>query len=83
MMKTSLDHLPSNKQRELARVVEILHEELEDALKGSSAEFKKNGRILKTILFGSYARGDWVDEPHTMKGYRSDFDIWWSSTTAS
>ena len=75
MMKTSLDHLPSNKQRELARVVEILHEEFEDALKGSSAEFKKKGRILKFILFGSYARGDWVDEPHTMKGYRSDFDI--------
>jgi predicted nucleotidyltransferase/HEPN domain-containing protein len=75
MMKTSLDHLPPNKQRELVRVVEILLEELEDALKGSSAEFKKKGRVLKAILFGSYARGDWVDEPHTMKGYRSDFDI--------
>ncbi|MBZ9739806.1 MULTISPECIES: nucleotidyltransferase and HEPN domain-containing protein [unclassified Mesorhizobium] len=74
-MKSSLDHLPSTKQRELARIIEILLEELEDALKGSSAEFKKMGRILKIILFGSYARGDWVDEPHTMKGYRSDFDI--------
>jgi predicted nucleotidyltransferase len=75
MMKTSLDHLPWNKQRELARVVEILHEEFDDALEGGSAEFKKKGRILKIILFGSYARGDWVDEPQTMKGYRSDFDI--------
>lgn len=75
MMKTSLDHLPTNKQRELARVVEIFHEEFEDALKGSSAEFKKKGRILKIILFGSYARGDWVDEPNTIKGYRSDFDL--------
>ncbi|TPL88777.1 nucleotidyltransferase and HEPN domain-containing protein [Mesorhizobium sp. B2-3-12] len=74
-MKSSLDHLPSTKQRELARIIEILLEELDDALKGSSAEFKKMGRILKIILFGSYARGDWVDEPHTMKGYRSDFDI--------
>ncbi|RWM18270.1 MAG: HEPN domain-containing protein [Mesorhizobium sp.] len=74
-MRTSIDHLPFDKQRELARVVEILHEEFEDALKGSSAEFKKKGRILKIILFGSYARGDWVDEPHTMKGYRSDFDL--------
>ncbi|WP_091582538.1 nucleotidyltransferase and HEPN domain-containing protein [Mesorhizobium qingshengii] len=74
-MKTSLDHLPLTKQRELARIVEILHEEFEDALKGSSSEFKKKGRILKIILFGSYARGDWVDEPHTMKGYRSDFDL--------
>jgi predicted nucleotidyltransferase len=75
MMKSSLDHLPEKKQRELECVVQILLEELEDALKGGSAEFKKMGRILKIILFGSYARGDWVDEPHTMKGYRSDYDL--------
>ncbi|WP_027513035.1 nucleotidyltransferase and HEPN domain-containing protein, partial [Rhizobium sullae] len=37
--------------------------------------FKKRGRILKILLFGSFARGTWVDEPHTMKGYRSDYDI--------
>lgn len=74
-MKSSLDHLPERKQRELARVVDILHEEFQDALKDSSAEFKKMGRILKVILFGSYARGDWVDEPHTLKGYRSDYDL--------
>jgi predicted nucleotidyltransferase/HEPN domain-containing protein len=75
MMKSTIDHLPEEKQRELARVVEILHAEFEDALALSSSEWKKNGRILKIILFGSYARGDWVDEPHTMKGYRSDFDL--------
>ncbi|RVN47242.1 nucleotidyltransferase and HEPN domain-containing protein [Sinorhizobium meliloti] len=74
-MRSSLEHLPERKQRELARVVEIIHEEFADALEGSSAAFKKRGRILKIILFGSYARGTWVDEPHTMKGYRSDYDI--------
>ena len=74
-MKSSIDHLPPLKRRELARVLEVLHEEFEDALKGGSADFKKRGRILKIILFGSYARGSWVDEPHTKKGYRSDFDI--------
>lgn len=74
-MKTSLDHLPEKKQRELGRAVAILHEEFEDALAGGTAEFKKRGRILKIILFGSYARGDWVDEPHTKKGYRSDYDL--------
>ncbi|NVD43316.1 HEPN domain-containing protein [Ensifer sp. HO-A22] len=74
-MKTSLDHLPERKQRELARLVEIVHEEFADALEGGTAPFKKRGRILKIILFGSYARGTWVDEPHTMKGYRSDYDI--------
>lgn len=74
-MKSSIDHLPPAKQRELARVVEVLHEEFEDALKEGTADFKKRGRILKIILFGSYARGNWVDEPHTRKGYRSDFDL--------
>lgn len=74
-MRSSLEHLPERKQRELARVVEIIHEEFADALEGSSAAFKKRGRILKIILFGSYARGTWVDEPHTMTGYRSDYDI--------
>ena len=74
-MKTSLDHLPEGKRRELARVVEILHQEFDDALALATAERKKRGRILKIILFGSYARGDWVDEPHTKKGYRSDYDI--------
>ncbi|SMF60516.1 Predicted nucleotidyltransferase [Xaviernesmea oryzae] len=74
-MKSSLDHIPPRKQRELERVLQILHEEFEDALKGGAAEFKKRGRILKIILFGSYAKGGWVDEPFTMKGYRSDFDL--------
>ncbi len=74
-MKSSLDHIPPRKQRELARALEILHEEFEDALGEGTSDFKKRGRILKIILFGSYARGTFVDEPHTMKGYRSDFDI--------
>jgi predicted nucleotidyltransferase/HEPN domain-containing protein len=75
MMKTSIDHMPLRKQRELGRVLEILHEEFEDALKEGTADFKKRGRILKIILFGSYAKGGWVDEPFTLKGYRSDFDL--------
>ncbi|MDR9804213.1 nucleotidyltransferase and HEPN domain-containing protein [Rhizobium hidalgonense] len=74
-MKSSLDHIPLRKQREIGRVLEILHEEFEDVLKDGTAEFKKRGRILKIILFGSYAKGGWVDEPFTMKGYRSDFDL--------
>ncbi|WP_064709926.1 nucleotidyltransferase and HEPN domain-containing protein [Rhizobium bangladeshense] len=74
-MKSSLNHMPLRKQREIGRVLEILHEEFEDALRDGTAEFKKRGRIVKIILFGSYAKGGWVDEPFTMKGYRSDFDL--------
>jgi predicted nucleotidyltransferase/HEPN domain-containing protein len=72
-MRTSLEHLPDAKRRELSRIVEILFAEFEDALKGRNAPHRKAGRILKIILFGSYARGDWVDDP--IGGYTSDYDL--------
>jgi predicted nucleotidyltransferase/HEPN domain-containing protein len=72
-VNTSLDHLPDAKRREFARIVEILFAEFEDALKGRNAPHRKAGRILKIILFGSYARGDWVDDP--VGGYKSDYDL--------
>jgi len=74
-MRTDLDHLPPQKQRELERVVQLIFEEFDDAFALAKHEWKKAGRILKVILYGSYARGTWVDEPHTAKGYRSDFDL--------
>ncbi len=74
-MRTDIDHLPANKQRELERVKQIIFEEFEDALALATNKWKKKGRIEKLILYGSYARGGWVDEPHTAKGYRSDFDL--------
>ena len=74
-MRSDLDHLPPHKQRELERVVQLIFEEFEDAFALSKHEWKKKGRILKVILYGSYARGNWVDEPHTAKGYKSDYDL--------
>lgn len=74
-MRTDLDHLPAAKQRELERVVQILFEEFEQATAIATSDWKKRARILKVILYGSYARGGWVDEPHTAKGYQSDFDL--------
>ena len=74
-MRTDLDHLPGNKQRELERVVQIIFEEFDDALALATQDWKKKGRILKLVLYGSYARGGWVDEPHTAKGYQSDYDL--------
>jgi uncharacterized protein len=75
LMRTDFDHLPPAKQRELERVVQILFEEFEEARVLATQDWKKKGRILKIILYGSYARGGWVDEPHTAKGYQSDFDL--------
>ena len=75
-MKASLDHLPQKQQDELARVRSTLLNAFETALKaggGGTSDWRRNGQILKIILFGSYARTDWVDEPDN--GYLSDFDI--------
>ena len=72
-MKTSLEHLPPAKQRELERVIEILFEEFNVAMSGALSEKRKRGRLLKIILFGSFARGNWVDDRNS--GYKSDFDI--------
>jgi|TARA_B100000678_G_C18184053_1_gene492387 predicted nucleotidyltransferase/HEPN domain-containing protein len=74
-MKTDIDYLPPQKQRELERVVQLIFEEFEDAFALAKHDWKKAGRILKVILYGSYARGTWVDEPHTAKGYQSDYDL--------
>ena len=72
-MRTSIDHLPKRQQDELARVVQILMEEFEKATARSTQPWRRDGKIYKIILFGSYARNDWVDEPEN--GYQSDFDL--------
>jgi len=62
-MKTSLDHLPEDKQHQLHWAVDIIREAV-------------NPDIL--ILFGSYARGDWVEEladDLVHFKYQSDFDL--------
>lgn len=72
-MRVDLDHLPDVQQAELARVRDTLMAEFAQAISTSTQPWKKNGKILKIILFGSYARNDWVDEPEN--GYQSDFDL--------
>jgi predicted nucleotidyltransferase/HEPN domain-containing protein len=74
-MRTDLDHLPPAKRRELERVVQIIFEEFEEKIALATQDWKRKGRIQKIILYGSYARGNWVDEPHTAKAYQSDFDL--------
>ena len=75
-MKGDLDHLPARQQHELARVRDHLLQEFDAAIKsggGGTQSWRRDGRILKIVLFGSYAPDDWVDEPAS--GYLSDFDI--------
>jgi predicted nucleotidyltransferase/HEPN domain-containing protein len=72
-MRTDLDHLPERNRRDLERAVEILFAEFKDATALATREWKKQGRILKIVLFGSFARGDWVADPKG--GYFSDYDL--------
>lgn len=59
-MKTSLAHLPQNKQSQLKALTGIILDKI-------PAEM--------IILFGSYARGDWVEDYQEKYEYVSDFDI--------
>ncbi|MBB5746571.1 HEPN domain-containing protein [Brevundimonas variabilis] len=72
-MKTSLEHLPSGKRRELEHVAHILRSSFDEAISTRKAPRLKDGRLLKIILFGSHARGDWVEDP--IGRYFSDFDL--------
>jgi predicted nucleotidyltransferase/HEPN domain-containing protein len=64
-MKKSLAHRPKHKREELKLVTEIILEECPT--------------VLMVIVFGSYARGDWVEDTYVEDGityeYASDFDI--------
>lgn len=72
-MKYSLEHLPEGKRRELAHVVEVLRAGFTWATERRSQPHLRRGRLLKIILFGSYARGDWVEDP--VGRYYSDYDL--------
>jgi len=64
-MKKTLEHLPAGKQAELEIIRDIILEKVPD--------------VRMIVLFGSYARGQQVEdihlEGHTTHVYESDFDI--------
>jgi HEPN domain-containing protein/predicted nucleotidyltransferase len=54
----AIPHLPTIKQRQLDEIVGII---------------RATADVERVILYGSHARGDWVDDP--ANGYMSDLDI--------
>lgn len=64
-MKNALENLPQHKRDELGVIKDIIREKILD--------------VRMIILFGSYARGEWVEdthiEGHITHVYESDFDI--------
>lgn len=73
VMRTDLDHLPEAKRRELALVVDLVRQGFTVAIEHRTVPRLRQGRLLKIILFGSYARGDWVEDP--VGRYFSDYDL--------
>ncbi|QBQ47221.1 HEPN domain-containing protein [Brevundimonas naejangsanensis] len=72
-MKKQSRKLPASKRRELEHAVSILRETFAATVSTRKAPRLRHGKILKIILFGSYARGDWVHDP--VGRYFSDFDL--------
>lgn len=72
-MKTDLDHLPEGKRAELAHVVEVIRAGFDFATARRTQPHLRAAKLLKIILFGSYARGDWVEDP--VGRYFSDYDL--------
>ena len=72
-MKKPLRELPAGKRRELDHAVSILRETFAETVSTRKAPRLRDGKILKIVLFGSYARGDWVHDP--VGRYFSDFDL--------
>jgi len=60
-MKTTIDHLPDDQQQKLQAITAVF------------TDPTLTVPIDMLILFGSRARGDWVDDQET--GYRSDYDL--------
>jgi HEPN domain-containing protein len=64
-MKTSLDHLPADKRRDIEHIVKVIRERHDPEM---------------IILYGSFARGDWVSDRQwvgrAMYEYLSDYDIY-------
>lgn len=71
-MKTSLDHLPEDKQNTIEEIRRVILNEVDEFV-ASKVGKKSLSRVVWVVLFGSYARGDFVESPET--GYVSDFDI--------
>ena len=60
-MKTTIDHLPDDQQQKLQAITAVF------------TDPTLTIPIDMLILFGSRARGDWVDDQET--GYKSDYDL--------
>ncbi|AMK23196.1 MULTISPECIES: HEPN domain-containing protein [Sphingomonadaceae] len=74
-MRHGIEHVAVTERPELERIIGMILEEFEDVLSLAQQEWRSKGRITKIVLYGSRARGDWVDLHHTHVGKHSDWDL--------
>src|SRR5262249_2875375 len=61
-MKTTLDHLPELKRSQIQAIAALMQQ--------------AESPVEMVVLFGSYARGDWVEDPRMATSATSIY--WWS-----
>ncbi len=72
-MKNTLNHLPERKQGHIGTLLHIIQDEFDQVVNAATVDEKVCSRILMVVLFGSYAKGTWVDDPKS--GFLSDYDV--------
>ena len=72
-MRSAIKHLPQGKQDELGFIVRTIRSGFEFATARKTQPHLRTAKLLKIILFGSYSRGDWVEDPNGR--YFSDYDL--------
>ncbi|WP_454882606.1 nucleotidyltransferase domain-containing protein [Sphingomonas oryzagri] len=72
-MTNPLASLPQGKQDELAFVIDVIRSGFAHATARRTQPHLRTAKLLKIVLFGSYARGTWVDDP--VGRYFSDYDL--------
>lgn len=72
-MNSLLLHLPPARRVELSRVREIIVEELSQRINAAGGARAKRYRLLKLVLFGSFAKGTWFEDSRS--GRASDIDL--------
>jgi len=69
----TLDHLSPRRRQELTHVRDVILEELAARIEAAPSARARRYRLLKIILFGSFAKGTWFDDRKS--GRASDIDL--------
>ncbi|MHC5305668.1 HEPN domain-containing protein [Bartonella sp. LJL80] len=73
MMDEKLEHLPQSKQRMVKLMLDTILHTFQQQFEPSPYRSTKDAKIVRVILYGSHARGGYVND--NTSGYHSDYDF--------